>query len=252
MTPRVSIVSSAVAGSKRSTRTTDAPRYEREAEHHVHAEDVEQGKHTEHDVVGPEPASGLRLQLLEVRVQVAVREHRRLRGARGAAREEQGGEVVRRARGHRRGVGGEEILERRGIGERVAGGADDEPDRWHRGAVDLAPARAPGRSDDHRGRLDRLDLAHELGSRAERVQRDHDAADPEHGEIRDDERGVVGAEQADPIAGAEPPSDEAASKRRDLLTELAVRRRRAPAHERDGVVGMRLDDLGQIHVRSPP
>ena len=29
------------------------------------------------------------------------------------------------------------------------------------------------------------DLAHELGSRAERVQRDHDAADPEHGEIRD-------------------------------------------------------------------
>ena len=123
MTPCVSIVSSAVAGSNRSTSTTDAPAYEREAEHDVQPEDVEQRQHAEHHVVGPpSPRPGCACIWLEVGEQVAVGEHRRLRRAGGAAREEQHGQVVVGTVDDRRRVGGEQVVERAGIVERVTRG----------------------------------------------------------------------------------------------------------------------------------
>ena len=54
-------------------------RIQRQAENHVEPEDVEQGQDAEADVgrvLGP---TGVRLHLLEVGQQVAVRQHRRLR-----------------------------------------------------------------------------------------------------------------------------------------------------------------------------
>ena len=69
-------------------------RGQREAEHHVEAEDVEQRQDAEHDVVGAS-CPGVGAALLDVGQQVAVGEHRRLRRAGGAAGEQQHGDGAR-------------------------------------------------------------------------------------------------------------------------------------------------------------
>ena len=155
-------------------------------------------------------------------------EHRRLRRAGGAAREEQRGQVVVGTVGDRSGVGREEVFERAGIVERMTRGRDHVLHRRHVRAVDVSPARAAGRADDHGDGLDRGELALELGCGAQRVEGDDDAADAEHGQVRDDEGRVVRAQESDPIVRAEPERRQAAPERRDLLTEGAVGRRRVP------------------------
>ena len=155
-------------------------------------------------------------------------EHRRLRRAGGATREEQRGHLVVGTVGDWSGVGREQVFERAGIVERVTSGPDDVLHRRHVSPVDVSPARAPGGADDDGDGLDRGELALELGCGAEGVERDDDAADAEHGEIRDDEGRVVRAQEGDPIVPAEPQRGKAAPERRDLLTEGAVGRGRSP------------------------
>ncbi len=69
-------------------------RVQREPEHDVEAVDVEERQHAERDVVGGDAQSGVRLHLLDVREQRAVREHGGLRRAGRARGEQQDREIV--------------------------------------------------------------------------------------------------------------------------------------------------------------
>ena len=111
VTPRSRMVSSAVTGSKRCTRTALAPTWSVRSSDDREAHDVVEREDAEHDVVGSEPVAVGRADLAQVGQQVPVREHRRRRGAGRAAREHQQGERVARDVDRRRRAPSEQLVE---------------------------------------------------------------------------------------------------------------------------------------------
>jgi hypothetical protein len=71
-----------------------AARHQRETEHDVEPEHMEQRQHRERDVTHADAQSRVRLHLFEICAQGTVREHRRLRRARSSRGEEQHREIV--------------------------------------------------------------------------------------------------------------------------------------------------------------
>ena len=223
---------------------------EREAEHDVEAEDVEEGQHAERDVVGrlraarggPGTAARLASRLPCVSIAAFGR-------AGGAAREDEDGEVVVGPLDDRHGRAGQAVVEQqRRRRARPAG--------WRSRA--RAPAARPGRRwpsvpmpfgpGDHRAGADRRPSSRVTsGARAAGVDRHGHAPGAEHGEVRHDEVPVVGHDDRDAVARLEAQPDEPAPQAGDLLAQLAVGRGAAARDQRDRVGGVGLDDRRQVH-----
>ena len=153
---------------------------EADAHDHVETEDVEEREHAEPDVGRHEPQTRVVEHLADVRRQVAVGEHRRLRRPGGPGSEQQHGEVV---------VGpGHEV------GGRVGQLDAIEPDT--RDAGDTGVVSQQGQP-----RLDGPRLALELRRRCGRVQRDRHRTVAEHREVAHDELDGVGRQDRDPVVG---------------------------------------------------
>jgi hypothetical protein len=106
---------------------------------------------------------------------------------------------------------------------------------------------APGRADQHGPGADRGELPLELARRAQRVERNGDGAGAEHREVGGNEVPVVGADDADAVTRVDAEPDEPGPQAADLLAELAVGGGAPPADQGGGVVGMGVDDRGEIH-----
>ena len=211
---------------------------ERDAERDVQPEDVVERQDAERSVVGREPEPGVVLHLRDVRREVAVREHRRLRRARGARREEQDRDVV--------------------------GGAVDASDRRCIQLVEVDRDDVGARRRQHRrrrsgrereARRDRGQLATELARRCRRVERHGDRADVERCEVRGDERGVVARPDRDAVTGLEATPDELAPQPGGHVGELAVGDGPLLADERRRLGGaateQHVDDVHRRIVRRP-
>jgi hypothetical protein len=121
---------------------------ERQAQHDVEAEDVEQRQHAEGHVGGELLAALVALDLLEVREQVAVAEHGRPRRSGGAAGEHQHGQVAGLALDDRHGVDREQVLERVRPLEVDPRGGDDVRQLGQRGPIESAHRSLRRRRDD--------------------------------------------------------------------------------------------------------
>ena len=185
------------------------------------AHDVVEREDAEHDVVGSDPVAVGRADLAQVGQQVAVREHRRGRGAGRAAREHQQGEGVALDVDRRDGRRREQLVEGVRAVEVVPGGRDDRDDRARHRRVDGLP-RGRGHRPDHRGdRRDLRQLPLDLRARAGRVERHGHGAQPDRGQEGDDEVRVVAGQDGDAVAGPTPRSSSAPRN-------AAVRSRSAP------------------------
>ncbi len=181
-----------------------------------------------------------------------MREHRRTRLAGRPAREHQRRQMI--------GVDvdtfdrfrGQQIIdEHLAIGRMIAITGDDGRDRRDRGAIDVGPCRRAQLLDHDHRRADVRDLRLELRCGAERVQRDGDRAEPECGVVGDHEVIRVAAQQRHTIAVTNAERCQPTAQAVDLLTESTVGRRSPTMDQRDRVVGMVVDDAGEIHLRPP-
>ena len=247
VTPRSAIDSIAVAGSKRCTSSSVAPDEQRLAEDDVEPVHVVQRDHAVGDVARRDVLAA-RAGLVEVGPHAAVGEHRRLRGAGRAAREQQGGEVVGLDVDHRRRVRGHHLGGGDGAGDLGAVGGDHRAQRRNRGPVDVAPWRRPGAVDDGARRPRRC----RSGGPARAaglvgLSGTATAPMPSSGQVGDDERHAVAAHDGDPIAVGDPVGEEPAAGAGDQVGQLGVRRRPVAADDRDAVTVVPVDDLGQVH-----
>ena len=127
-------------------------------------------------------------------------EHRRLRRAGGAAREQQRGDGARLELRDAERLAVEVVVERERAVDVVAVGGEDDAHRRDRRGVDRSPRLARHRADHHRHGAHRGELLTDLCTRAGRVQRNSDRAETDHREIRHDEVTLVAEQQADPVA----------------------------------------------------
>ena len=164
-------------------------REQRQIEHDVQAEDVEEREHTERDIGRFDAQPGVTLQLFQIREQRSVREHRGLRRTGRARGEQQHREVVGAARDRRTSV------------LRVAHLGVDHQHRWRGGGARRSSSGAIGvfrRRDQQRGRGD-LQLTRELVRGRRGIERHGCPARRKGPEIRRHERGLVAREQRDAI-----------------------------------------------------
>ena len=196
---------------------------ERQTEHHVQAEDVEERQYAERHVFGGLGTMRLRLHLLEVRQEIAVAEHRGLGEPCSATREHQDGEIVVIAVDDRRGIGCEQRVDGDGTFEAIVlrSGHDEAQARELR-LLDGGETAPPGRADDGCHRADVLELSHELGAGTRRVQRNGDRADTEDRQVAGDEVPVVGRDDRYMITGLDAVGDQATAQTADLVPQLAV------------------------------
>ena len=129
-------------------------------------------------------------------------------------------------------------------------GDNAELERGKPGSIESRQRGEPGGSDDDGSRTDLAELVLELARRAGGIERNGDEAGAERGEVRRDEVPVGAAQDADTIAGLEAEADEPRSKARDLLTQRLVGGRAAAAEQRHVVVGMSVENAGQVQ-RTP-
>ena len=95
-------------------------------------------------------------------------------------------------------------------------------------------------------------LVGQLGRGARGVQRHADGAEPDDGEVADGEVRAVAAHQRDAVSLSDAQPGQAAAQRGDIVPELAVGDGSTMGDECRGVVGMRVDDGGQVHAGRPP
>ena len=119
-----------------------------------------------------------------------------------------------------------------------------------RGPVDagerLAATRPHHRDPRARGR----ELPLDLGRRARGVEGHDRGTRPQRRQVRHHVEPVVGGQERHPVVGLHPQADEPGPQLARLAAELAVGGRVAPVEEGDGVVGVRVDDRGQVHATS--
>ena len=166
--------------------------HQRETEHDVEPEHVEQRQHGERDVVGADAQAGVRLHLLEVREQRSVREHRGFRRAGRTRGEQQHREIARVA------IDRHERIGRELIG--LLGVVDHRRDV--RRALRAGPAREVGErrgGHDDRG-FDDGKLAGQLERRRRRVDGDGDAAGGQGREVDVDEGELVPRQDHDALS----------------------------------------------------
>ena len=200
--------------------------------------------------VGRSARPGCACDLLEVRPQVAVGEHRRLRRAGGAAGEDEHGEVV---------VG--PLDDRRGSAPAATSSSAMAPSSpWPSVRDDVLEGRDEARStpakagaaagpDDDGSGTDGGQLPLELARRAQRVERHGDAAGAEDGagtrrrSTSSCRRRCRHGRRARAPGRPSPPGTPPTCSRR-----VAVGRGPTPADEGDGVVRMGFDDRGEVHL----
>ena len=210
---------------------------QRQPEQRVQPEHVEQRQHGQRHVVDAVGAGRVGEDLVEVGGQVPVGEHRRARGARRAAGEQQHGHVVGGTVDQRGRIGGEEV-----------GHVDVALVAGDRGGVDVVGHLAGGRADQRELHAGDGQLALDLGGGALRVQRDGDGAHAEHRQVGRHEVPVVGGQDRHPVARRHPPGDEGAAHVRHLVAERAVGGLPPAAHQRAAVGVVPFDDGRQVHA----
>ncbi len=141
---------------------------------------------------------------------------------------------------------GEHLVEQHGAGDLVALGGDDVLEVGERAAVDPREGGPAPRADEHRLGPHRRQLALGLPGRAARVERHGHAPSVEDGEVRGGEVPVGAGDDADRVALGQTQATEAAGVGRDLAAQRPVVRLLAAADERDGVVGVRVEDGGEV------
>ena len=183
------------------------PAAQGKVEHDVEPEDVEQREDAEHHVVGPVGEPGVAHDLVEVREQVAVREHGRLGRAGRPRGEEQRGDVVRSAVDGNDGLGIEVVLQRVRALDSGALGREHVLEPGPR-PVDTGERLAAAGPDHRDPSAGGRDLPLELGRRAGRVERHDRGPGPQRRQVRHHEEPVVGGHQGHPVAGLDPEADE--------------------------------------------
>jgi hypothetical protein len=227
------------------------PGHESQVEQGVQTEYVEQGDDAQGDVVGPGRATGMGLDLPEIRCEVAVSQPGRLRGTCGPTREQEGGQVALTTLDD--GDLAEtvsEAVEVPSVIELGAGWNHHVLQVGQRGAIETLDGGQPGRADDHGSGAHHSQLSRDLSGRALGVQGHPDQAGSQHSEPGPDEAVVRAAQDPDPVAGGEAEPDETGPHPSDLGPQPPVPDPVVRHHQSGVAVGVLVDDGGQVHSGS--